>query len=145
APAPAPAAPAPAAPPPSRQSILYWRRSLCDPDPLPSPLAPPPAFLFTRSFVLLSLALMAAAGVVLAANWEEATDHLPRAVGWETLALAWLVLFAVTTLHELAHGLTCKHHGGEVHELGFLLLFFMPCFYCNVSDAWLIREKRKRL
>ena len=34
---------------------------------------------------------------------------------------------------------------GEVHEVGFLLMFLMPCFYCNVSDAWLIREKWKRL
>jgi multidrug efflux pump subunit AcrA (membrane-fusion protein) len=32
-----------------------------------------------------------------------------------------------------------------VHEIGFLLLFFMPCFYCNVSDAWLFREKSRRL
>ena len=64
---------------------------------------------------------------------------------WETLALAWLTLVIVTTLHEFAHGLTCKHFGGEVHELGFLLMFFIPCFYCNVSDAWLFREKSKRL
>ena len=50
-----------------------------------------------------------------------------------------------TTLHEFAHGLTCKHFGGEVHEVGFLMLFFIPCFYCNVSDAWLFREKSRRL
>ncbi len=48
-------------------------------------------------------------------------------------------------LHESAHGLTCKHHGGEVHEMGFLLILFMPAFFCNVSDAWLFAEKRKRL
>jgi len=24
-------------------------------------------------------------------------------------------------------------------------MFFMPCFYCNVSDAWLFKEKSKRL
>src|SRR5262249_48647332 len=24
-------------------------------------------------------------------------------------------------------------------------LFFAPCFYCNVSDAWLFRERRKRI
>src|SRR5439155_2123288 len=50
-----------------------------------------------------------------------------------------------TTLHEFAHGLTCKHYGGEVHEIGFLLMFFIPCFYCNVSDAWLFDRKSKRL
>ena len=53
----------------------------------------------------------------------------------------WLTLFVVTLLHEFAHGLTCKHYDGEVHEVGFLCVFFMPCFYCNVSDAWLFKEK----
>src|SRR5205085_829876 len=64
---------------------------------------------------------------------------------WETVLLAWLALLFVTTCHEFAHGLTCKRHGGEVHEVGFLMIFFMPCFYCNVSDAWLFQEKSKRL
>src|SRR5439155_17673328 len=44
-----------------------------------------------------------------------------------------------------AHGLTCKRFGGEVHDLGFLLIYFMPSFYTNVSDAWLFPEKAKRL
>src|SRR5206468_3193858 len=41
--------------------------------------------------------------------------------------------------------LTCKHFGGEVHELGFMVMYFQPAFYCNVSDAWLFPEKSKRL
>jgi hypothetical protein len=64
---------------------------------------------------------------------------------WETAFWAWLTLLAITACHESAHGLTCKHHGGEVPEIGFLLLLLMPCFYCNVSDAWLFKDKAKRL
>jgi multidrug efflux pump subunit AcrA (membrane-fusion protein) len=51
----------------------------------------------------------------------------------------------VTVLHEFAHGLTCKHHGGEVRDMGFLMLFFMPCFYADVSDAWLFPRRSQRL
>jgi putative peptide zinc metalloprotease protein len=29
--------------------------------------------------------------------------------------------------------------------MGFMLLFFMPALYCNVSDAWLFPERSKRL
>jgi multidrug resistance efflux pump len=29
--------------------------------------------------------------------------------------------------------------------MGFLLLYFVPCFYCNVSDTYLFKEKRQRL
>src|SRR5437762_11088942 len=53
-------------------------------------------------------------------------------------------MLAVSIAHEFAHGLTCKHFGGEVRELGVLLLYFQPAFYCNVSDAWLFPEKSKR-
>ncbi|WP_406696397.1 hypothetical protein V5E97_35940 [Singulisphaera sp. Ch08] len=71
---------------------------------------------------------------------RELVTGFSNVLRWEVVALAWLTLLAVTTLHEFAHGLTCKHHGGEVHEVGFLLMYFMPCLYCNVSDAWLIRR-----
>src|SRR5207245_5592705 len=62
-----------------------------------------------------------------------------------TLVLTVLVMAVVTTLHESAHGLTCKRYGGEVREIGFLLIYLQPAFYCNVSDAWLFPEKSKRL
>ena len=29
--------------------------------------------------------------------------------------------------------------------MGFMLLFFFPALYCNVSDTWLFPEKRKRM
>jgi multidrug resistance efflux pump len=94
--------------------------------------------------------LASAAGILLAAllvwaNRRDLVTSFARGWRWETAVLVWLTLIAATTLHEFAHGLTCKHYGGEVHEVGFLMLFFLPCFYCNVSDAWLFKEKSKRL
>src|SRR5262249_39327800 len=86
-----------------------------------------------------------AAAVLVAVNWEELVTSFAQAMRWETVVVAWITLMLVTTCHEFAHGLTCKHFGGEVHEVGFLLMFFMPCLFCNVSDAWLFREKSKRL
>src|SRR5207248_8674086 len=64
---------------------------------------------------------------------------------WDVMALVWLTLLLTIAFHEFAHGLTCKHFGGEVHEIGFLLLYFVPCFYCNVSDAWLFPARAKRM
>jgi multidrug efflux pump subunit AcrA (membrane-fusion protein) len=128
-----------------RQSILYWRKNIFDPDRLFDRLEPRIRFFWTRGFLVLS-ALCIAAGIwLLATSPQNLLNSLRGAARWETLVVAWVVLLLVTTLHEFAHGLTCKHYGGEVREIGFLLMFFMPCFYCNVSDAWLFREKSKRL
>ena len=130
---------------PRRQSIVYWRTSLFDPDRLFNWLGPKLGFVWTRTFLVLSAAGIVAALAVVCANGQHLTSGLRDVFRWEVLVLAWLTLLAVTTCHEFAHGLTCKRYGGEVHEIGFLLMYFMPCLYCNVSDAWLFREKSKRL
>ena len=55
------------------------------------------------------------------------------------------VTLAVTkVIHEFGHGLTCKHFGGECHEMGVMLLVLTPCLYCNVSDSWMLPNKWHR-
>ena len=54
-------------------------------------------------------------------------------------------MFSVITIHEFAHGLTCCHFGGKVHEVGFMLIYFAPAFYCDVSDAWMFPSRRQRM
>src|SRR5262249_29132879 len=95
--------PAPARP---RQSLLYWRCRVFDPDRLFNWLVPKVGVLWTRAFFLLSLGCILAALVVAWANGPELVRYVPRAIRWETLALAWVTLFLVTTCHEFAHGLT---------------------------------------
>jgi putative peptide zinc metalloprotease protein len=137
--------PTPRPPAAVRQSILCWRKSLFDPDRLFTRLEPKLRFLWTRTFVVFSAGSILLAFLVTWHGRQHLVHSLPHALNAQTLLLGWLTLLLITTCHEFAHGLTCKHYGGEVHEVGFLLLFFMPCFYCNVSDAWLLREKSKRL
>ena len=56
-----------------------------------------------------------------------------------------MALALVKIVHELAHALTCVHVGGQCHEIGLLLLVFTPCLYCDVSDAWSIASKWRRI
>ena len=51
----------------------------------------------------------------------------------------------VIVIHELGHGYTCKYFGGQVHEIGAMLLYFEPAFFCNVNDAWTFPELKARL
>jgi putative peptide zinc metalloprotease protein len=60
---------------------------------------------------------------------------------WIYLAVTMAV---VKVVHELGHGLSCKHFGGECHEIGFMLLVLTPCLYCNVSDSWMLPNKWQR-
>src|SRR5262245_21954457 len=125
--------------------IFYLRSRIFDPDRLFDWLIPKIQFLFTPYFVVLSAALVVCAACVSVINWAEIIHQSASLFRFESLALAWLVCLAVIAAHEFSHGLTCKYFGGRVREIGFLLIYFQPAFYCNVSDAWLFPEKSKRL
>ncbi len=128
-----------------RGNPLYLRLKAFDPDRLLDRLGPKVGFFFTRSFLIASAVLICLAFIVSVTNSVEIGRDLLRLYRVQALLVAWLTIFAVTTAHEFAHGLTCKRFGGEVHEMGFLLIYFQLAFYCNVSDAWLFPEKAKRL
>ena len=56
-----------------------------------------------------------------------------------------VVLAVMKILHELGHAVSCRHYGGRCHELGLMLLVFTPCLYCDVSDAWMLRDRWRRI
>jgi putative peptide zinc metalloprotease protein len=128
-----------------RGSLLYIRLKAFDPDRFLDWLVPRLDFVFTRSFLVCTTLMIVIALGVTVANWTEFVRDVSRLYRFDALLLAWITVLSVTTAHEFAHGVTCKRFGGEVDEIGFLLLYFQPAFYCNVSDAWLIPKKSNRL
>jgi len=60
--------------------------------------------------------------------------------------LPWLVLVfvAVKVAHEFGHGLVCRRFGGEVHEMGVMLLVFAPVPYCDATSSWRLSQRWQR-
>jgi putative peptide zinc metalloprotease protein len=118
-----------------------------DPEPLLAWLYPKVRWFFSPGCAALCCALMTAALLLIAARFDRFLAALPSFHEFFTPTNAvWLLvtLGIVKVFHELGHGLSCKHFGGESHELGFMLLCFMPTFYCNVTDSWLLPNKWQR-
>jgi putative peptide zinc metalloprotease protein len=57
----------------------------------------------------------------------------------------WVMLFIIVGPHEFAHGLACKHFGGEVHHMGFMLLYFSPSFYTDCTDMHVFEKTSQRI
>ncbi len=97
-----------------------------------------------------SLILFGVYLAILAVRWGE---FWSGTVGLYTLTgfglSDWLMLYGITlvigAVHELGHGLTTKAFGGEVHEIGGMLFYFSPAFFCNTNDAWTFRRRAHRL
>ncbi|MGB8658086.1 MAG: efflux RND transporter periplasmic adaptor subunit [Candidatus Zixiibacteriota bacterium] len=125
--------------------LLFLKLKGFDPDRLLDRLVKRTRFLFTPTFLIFSLFILSIGIIITVSNWSELGYSFQGIFRLGTIVEVWIAVFVVVLLHEFAHGLTCKYFGGEVHEMGFLLLYFQPCFYCNVSDAYLFKEKSKRL
>jgi putative peptide zinc metalloprotease protein len=63
---------------------------------------------------------------------------------WDAVQF-FVILTCIGAIHELAHGYVCKFYGGDVHDIGVALLYFMPAFYCDTTDALLFQSKWHRL
>jgi putative peptide zinc metalloprotease protein len=128
-----------------RGSWLYLRFKLFDPTRIFDWLAGGTAFFYTAFFLALSAAVILLAVDTAIVNSSDLLKGFRDVAAPSAIPLYVAVAFITIGLHEFAHGLTCRHFGGEVHEIGFLLIYFQPALYCNVSDAWLFPEKAKRL
>lgn len=101
-------------------------------------------FCFTPGFHALLCGVIGVAAVITMLNWESLVFSTATLLSLYSIPLILAVVFSVLTVHEFAHGLTLKHFGGKSEEMGILLLYLAPAFYCNVSDAWLL-DKRRRI
>lgn len=104
-------------------------------------------WLFSWPAVTAWCILAVSAGLLVAVQFDVFQSKLPSFHQFFTLENAmWLAVAmgATKIVHEFGHGLTCKHFGGECHEMGVMLLVLTPCLYCNVSDSWMLPSKWQR-
>ena len=130
-------------------NILRLRWSFGDPDEMMNRVMPYLRFIYTRAFVITSVALFAVYFVVLWLKWPEFATAITNVYTLRASASDYVLLYISATvliaIHELAHGFTCKHFGGEVHEIGAMMFYFDLAFFCNVNDAWTFPELKSRL
>jgi putative peptide zinc metalloprotease protein len=129
-------------------NILYIKIPVFDPEKLLTKMLPWLRWMFSIWFLTVSVAFMLAAVLLVLTHFQTFLDRLPsfhEFFSFKTVIYLWIALGAVKIIHEFGHGLSCKAFGGEVHEMGLLFLCLSPCMYCNVSDAWTLPSKWKRI
>ncbi|MEL7448533.1 MAG: HlyD family efflux transporter periplasmic adaptor subunit [Pseudomonadota bacterium] len=139
-----------------RQAQLRWRRIFASPISQRIPLVDPHNFLtrwlpavrpLITPAAFVAWLLVVACGVVTAvANWPVIaagfTADVLRPNNLALLAVAYLVMKA---LHELGHAFVTRALGGEVHEMGVMLLVFVPVPYVDASSSSAFAPKSWRM
>jgi putative peptide zinc metalloprotease protein len=124
---------------------LALRLPLLDPDAFLSATLPlvRPAFSWVGAVVFI--AIVGYALVLTGVHWSALTANIvDRVFAGKSLLLLVFCYPMVKTFHELGHAYAIKRWGGEVHELGMMLLVFMPVPYVDASSSSAFREKWQR-
>jgi putative peptide zinc metalloprotease protein len=139
-----------------RRRHSKWKQNLRNPLSLRFPLFGADRFL-TRFQALgrlllswpafiLWLVIVGTAIFLAGVHWHDLTqDMADRILAPQNLLVLWLVFPLLKIFHELGHGFAIKKWGGEVHEIGIMLLVFTPIPYVDASSASAFREKRERI
>lgn len=125
--------------------VMFARVPLMDPDSFLTRLEKKLRWCWSRTALHVYGLLFLTGLVIVLANMDELPKAFERSFNLPNLVAAWMLLVFVKVLHELGHGLTCKHYGGEVRELGLLVIVFSPFFYVNVTDSYLFPRKHQRI
>ncbi len=101
---------------------------------------------FHRPFWFIVQGLIVLLGLsLLFTNSDQFAVSLAELWRLDSIALMIASIFGILVLHEFAHAVVCRLYGGEVREMGFLLIYFQPGFYCDLSDAWLFERRAHRI
>lgn len=125
---------------------LYLRIHLFNPDRLLARLNRTLGWAMSKPFIIASFVVMLFVAFGLIARADEIPAYTSYVYGEYGIGAIIAAILTITVLHEFAHGLACKHFGGDVREMGVLLIYYvLPAFYCNVSDIYRIGRKHERL
>jgi putative peptide zinc metalloprotease protein len=129
----------------SEVEIGHW-----DPDKFLTWLYPKVKFMFTWWFFFASLIGFAVMLFLCLDRWGdlwrdtfEFFNYFGK--GWSDLVQFYFLFGLMVFVHECAHGIACKHFGGNVHKMGFMLMFLMPTFFCDVTETWIYAGRWPRI
>jgi putative peptide zinc metalloprotease protein len=124
--------------------------STWDPDRYLTRLHARLSFIYTRWFTFLTLGAFGVMALIFISGWSEIWRDTVRYYTFTDksaadLAEFWLLFCGLGYFHECAHGLTCKHFGGAVHSMGFMLVYLSPAFFCDVGEVYVYGGKWPRV
>lgn len=133
----------------NQSSLLYIYFKAWNPNNTLNRMEPYLRWMYTPGFVLFSIAVFIIAMSILAGDWarvQKDTAELYSFSGKSAYDLwaFWIIMLSLGAVHEFGHGLTCKHFGGDVNQMGFLLIYFTPAFYTDTTDILLFESVAPR-
>ena len=107
-------------------------------------------FFYTWWFTLITMVAFAFMAGIFITHWSEVGRDTFQFYNfadktWWDVAVFWGLATVLMSLHEIGHGLTCKHYGGHVSAMGFALIYLSPAFYTDTTEGMVTGNRQQRL
>jgi putative peptide zinc metalloprotease protein len=126
-------------------SLLYLRIPLWDPDRFLKKLLPVARLGFSWPGFAAWAVVLLLAGKTAIDHHDQLFDRGQEVLAPGNLMLLFTAFFVTKLLHEFGHAFACRVFGGEVHQMGIMLLVFSPVPYVDATASWSFRERRRRM
>ncbi|HKY73437.1 MAG TPA: efflux RND transporter periplasmic adaptor subunit [Nitrospira sp.] len=126
-------------------NFFAWQFPLIDPERFLQQFVPLVRPFFSWWGTVLWCLIVWPALFVGTAHWTDLTANLvDRLTAPNNLVLLWLLFPVIKVLHEFGHAFAVKAFGGEVHEMGLMLLVLSPVPYVDASASTAFPNKWQR-
>ncbi|MBH0200555.1 MAG: hypothetical protein HP497_14275 [Nitrospira sp.] len=126
-------------------NVFAWQFPLFDPERFLQQFVSLVRPFFSWWGAVLWCVIVGPALLVGAAHWSELTaDLIDQVTAPQNLVLLWLLFPVIKALHEFGHAFAVKVFGGEVHEMGIMLLVLSPVPYVDASASSAFADKWQR-
>ena len=117
-------------------SVMYFKLRLINPEVILSAMEPIFRPILNRWGLLAWAALVLYAITQLLPQWSRLTEQtktITNPANWLWIGTVFVLL---KLWHEFGHGIVCKRLGGNVPEMGVMLLVLLPSPYVDATSAW---------
>lgn len=124
---------------------MMLRIPLFDPEKFLQRTMPIVRPIFTTGGLVVWLLVVGFGTMLAIKHWQSLTnDAVAMAFTAQNLLLLLITYPVIKAIHELGHGYAAKAWGGEVHEIGVMILVLMPVPYIDASSASAFQKKWRR-
>ncbi len=130
--------------------VSHMEFGVWDPDRALNWFYPKLRFLYSRWYAVFSLVIFVFMLYVFYDRWDELGHDTFlffnfTEKSFRDIVEFWLLASLVLFFHECGHALTVKHYGGEVHRMGFLLIYLTPAFFTDSTEVFVYGNKWQRV
>lgn len=127
------------------KTYLFFRIPLINPQRLLENLYPKLSFALTKPFVYSGLALLVSGFALVLQRLDEFMATFVYMFSIPGLITTLVVFAFIKIIHEMTHALTAHKYSVDVPHMGVAFIICYPVLYTEVSGAWRLQDRFKRL